>query len=51
MGSRLQMLLAVVALLLMLGLVVAGCRKSGGSDGGGDGYLPAPTSSVQQGAT
>ncbi|HEV8423918.1 MAG TPA: hypothetical protein VGS14_01835 [Actinomycetes bacterium] len=39
------MLLAVAVLLLVLGLALTGCRKDngGGSDGGGYGYLPAPT--------
>jgi hypothetical protein len=36
------MLLLVAALLLALGLAVTGCRKEGGSSGGG-GYLPAPS--------
>jgi hypothetical protein len=37
-------LLVVLAVLLALGLIVAGCRKDNGSgDGGGIQYLPAPT--------
>jgi hypothetical protein len=36
-------LLVLVAVLLALGLVVAGCRKDGDSGGGTPGYLPAPS--------
>ena len=35
-------LLVLVAVLLALGLVVAGCRKDSGSGGSTPGYLPAP---------
>jgi hypothetical protein len=37
-------LLVLVAVLLAVGLLVAGCRKSSG--GGNSGYLPAPTRSA-----
>jgi hypothetical protein len=40
-GPVRRMLLLGAALLLALGLSVAGCRKDSGSGGGG-GYLPAP---------
>ncbi len=35
-------LLVLVAVLLALGLMVAGCRKDSGSGGSSPGYLPAP---------
>jgi hypothetical protein len=35
-------MLVLVAVLLALGLVVAGCRKDSGSGGSTPGYLPAP---------
>jgi hypothetical protein len=36
--------LVVAVLLVVLGLALTGCRKDdGGGDGGGFGYLPAPT--------
>ena len=39
-----KFLLAVAVLLLVLGLALTGCRKGdSGGDGGGYGYLPAPT--------
>ena len=40
-----RIVLAVAVLLLVLGLALTGCRKDdgGGTDGGGYGYLPAPT--------
>ena len=41
MGPARRMLVLAAALLLALGLAVTGCRKDGGSGGGG-GYLPAP---------
>jgi hypothetical protein len=41
MGPARRTLWFVAALLLALGLAVTGCRKEGGSGGGG-GYLPAP---------
>jgi hypothetical protein len=45
MGAYRKMLLAVAALLLVLGLALTGCRKDDGGSGGGGGYgyLPAPT--------
>ena len=45
MGPARRMLLLGAALLLALGLAVTGCRKDGGTsgDGGGGGYLPAPS--------
>jgi hypothetical protein len=39
-----RILLIATAVLLVLVLGVAGCRKSSGSKGGG--YLPAPRSTV-----
>jgi hypothetical protein len=36
-------LLVLVVVLVAVGLLVAGCRKS---SGGGSGYLPAPTRSA-----
>ncbi|HYY82477.1 MAG TPA: hypothetical protein VFD04_25325 [Actinomycetes bacterium] len=44
MGRRL-LALTLVVVLLALGLLLAGCRKSSGSKGGG-GYLPAPNRST-----
>jgi hypothetical protein len=38
-----RMLLVVLAVLLALGLAVAGCRKDNGDGGGGIQYQPAPT--------
>ena len=38
------LLIAAVILLVVLGVAVAGCRKSSGSKGGG--YLPAPRGTV-----
>jgi hypothetical protein len=45
MGTYRRMLLAVAVLLLVLGLVLTGCRKDNGDGSGGGtyGYLPAPT--------
>jgi hypothetical protein len=38
-----KLVLALAVLLLVLGLALTGCRKDSGGDGGGGGYLPAPT--------
>ena len=47
MGSVGRTLLVVLAVVLALGLLAAGCRKDSGSgDGGGIQYLPAPTRSA-----
>ena len=40
-----MLIVTVVLLVLVLGVAVAGCRKSSGSKGGG-GYLPARRSTV-----
>jgi hypothetical protein len=44
--TRILLIPTVILLVLVLGLAVAGCRKSSGSKGGGGGYLPAPGSTV-----
>jgi len=43
--TRILLIATVILLVLVLGVAVAGCRKSSGSKGGG-GYLPAPRSAV-----
>jgi hypothetical protein len=43
--TRVLLIATVVLLVLVLGVAVAGCRKSSGNKGGG-GYLPAPMSTV-----
>jgi hypothetical protein len=43
--TRILLIATVILLVLVLGVAVAGCRKSNGSKGGG-GYLPAPRSAV-----
>jgi hypothetical protein len=40
---RILLVVTAVLLVLVLSIAVAGCRKSGGTKGGG--YLPAPTRS------
>jgi hypothetical protein len=42
--TRVLLITTVILLVLVLGVAVAGCRKSSGSKGGG--YLPAPRSTV-----
>jgi hypothetical protein len=42
--TRILLIATAVLLVLVLGVAVAGCRKSSGSKGGG--YLPAPGSTV-----
>jgi hypothetical protein len=42
--TRILLIATVILLVLVLGVGVAGCRKSSGSKGGG--YLPAPRSTV-----
>ncbi len=42
--TRMLLIATVVLLVLVLGVAVAGCRKSSGSKGGG--YLPAPRGTV-----
>jgi hypothetical protein len=42
--ARVLLVATVILLVLVLGVAVAGCRKSSGSKGGG--YLPAPRSTV-----
>jgi hypothetical protein len=43
---RILYIVTSVLLVLVLSFAVAGCRKSSGDNGGGGGYLPAPTSTV-----
>jgi hypothetical protein len=43
--TRVLLIATIILLVLVLGVAVAGCRKSSGSKGGG-GYLPAPMSTV-----
>jgi hypothetical protein len=45
MRTTAKLLVALAVLLVVLGLALTGCRRddSGGSGGGGYGYLPAPT--------
>jgi hypothetical protein len=43
--TRILLIATVILLVLVLGVGVAGCRKSSGSKGGG-GYLPAPGGTV-----
>jgi hypothetical protein len=43
---RILFVVTAVLLVLVLSFAVAGCRKSSGDNGGGGGYLPAPTSTV-----
>ena len=43
--TRMLLIATVLLLVLVLGVAVAGCRKSNGSKGGG-GYLPAPNRST-----
>ena len=43
---RILYIVTAVLLVLVLSFAVAGCRKSSGDNGGGGGYLPAPTSTV-----
>jgi hypothetical protein len=42
--TRILLIATAVLLVLVLGVAVAGCRKSSGSKGGG--YLPAPGGTV-----
>jgi hypothetical protein len=42
--TRILLVAIAILLVLVLGVAVAGCRKSSGSKGGG--YLPAPMSTV-----
>ena len=42
--TRMLLIATVILLVLVLGVAVAGCRKSSGSKGGG--YLPAPRGTV-----
>jgi hypothetical protein len=44
---RILFVVTAVLLVLVLSFAVAGCRKSSGNKGGGGGYLPAPTRTVQ----
>jgi len=41
--TRILLIATVILLVLVLGVAVAGCRKSSGSKGG---YLPAPRGTV-----
>jgi len=43
--TRILLVAIAILLVLVLGVAVAGCRKSSGNKGGG-GYLPAPGSTV-----
>jgi hypothetical protein len=43
--TRILLIATAVLLVLVLGVAVAGCRKSSGNKGGG-GYLPAPRGTV-----
>jgi hypothetical protein len=43
--TRILLIAIAVLLVLVLGVAVAGCRKSSGNKGGG-GYLPAPRGTV-----
>jgi hypothetical protein len=42
--TRILLIAIVILLVLVLGVAVAGCRKSSGGKGGG--YLPAPGGAV-----
>jgi hypothetical protein len=42
--TRMLLIVTVILLVLVLGVAVAGCRKSSGSKGGG--YLPGPRGTV-----
>jgi hypothetical protein len=43
---RILYIVTAVLLVLVVSFAVAGCRKRSGDNGGGGGYLPAPTSTV-----
>jgi hypothetical protein len=43
---RILYIVTAVLLVLVLSFAMASCRKSSGDNGGGGGYLPAPTSTV-----
>jgi hypothetical protein len=47
--TRILLIATVILLVLVLGVAVAGCRKSSGSKGGG--YLPAHGSTVPAAGT